>query len=62
MSKVDKTYVTQTIQNNKIYSREWRGGIKNIDAGSLEIWIGHRDKRFVEDGRFWAGKDMGLLY
>ena len=46
-------------QENKTYASGRIRGINTGDAGSLEIWIGSGDNGFGEDGRFWAGKDMG---
>ena len=46
---------------SKDYATIWRGGTKNGYAGSLESWIGSVDGGFGEDGKFWAGIEMGQL-
>ena len=46
---------------SKRCDRIWSGGINNVYAGSLDIWIGILDVGFGYDGRCWTGTDMGKL-
>ena len=44
---------------SKTYASRLSGGIKTGDKGSLESWLGRGYGGFREDGRCWAGTEMG---